>query len=449
MTIVLSKEQSAAVAKAKDWYLNHRLEQPVFRLFGYAGTGKSTVLETLIRRLGLTQDDVLFMAPTGRAASVMTAKGVKARTIHKTFYRNVGEDDTLYNALLDEAESIRAKLTDPSEPDAEAYRRRLAFIEAELRNPSSRPKPKYVFLGTTPVENKRLLVIDEASMTRNDYFDDITSLGLPLVLVGDDGQLPAVEEAGAEPSRVTSVEPDVRLTTVVRQDEASYILSLAMLARNREPYEFWASEDGVAYADGRGCRTIEAICDKVDVDLTYFDKIVCGTHKLRHQINDHMKRIKGVDYVLPTGGTGEKLIVLRNFEVGDVYLANGSEIEVQSDTRRRGEIFPYGSSTPIDWPVSITSIDGKKTQLDGVSLWRYPFEDPYEEDYARRNGERKHALQCVQASWAWAITAHKAQGSEWDSVCVLDEGHKFRENAARWRYTAFTRARKHLLVIQL
>lgn len=450
MSITLSTEQERAVTTAMDWWRNRRVDQPVFRLFGYAGTGKSTVLETLIRRLGLAQDDVLFMAPTGKAASVMTRKGVPALTIHKTFYRLTGEDDAVYLSLTREAESICEKLANPTEPNAAAYRRRLVAVEAELRSPSSRAQPQFVFLGSTPVGRRQLLVIDEASMVRNDWFADLQSLGLPLILLGDDGQLPAVEGPRAKPSMVTSVEPDVRLTTIHRQDGESSILSLATAARNREPLAFGFADDGVEYADGSGCRTPEDIERRIVGDLGYFDQIIVGTNAMRNAVNDHMRRKLSIRSALPLGGDGEKLIVTRNFEADDgTYLANGAEISVRHDARRRGDIYPWGASAPIDHPVTVTGIDGEPARVEGVGLWKYPFEDPREQDYRRKAAEKKYAMRCMQAQWGFAITAHKAQGSEWDKVCVIDESWAFKEDAHRWRYTAYTRARKHLLVIQI
>jgi exodeoxyribonuclease V len=454
--ITLSTEQERAVTTALNWWRNRRVDQPVFRLFGYAGTGKSTVLETLIRRLGLTQEDVLFMAPTGKAASVMTRKGVPALTIHKTFYRLTGEDDTVYLSLMREAESISEKLANPAEPNAAAYRRRLVAVEDELRSPSSRAQPQFVFLGSNPVGRKQLLVIDEASMVQNDWFADLQSLGLPLILLGDDGQLPAVEGPDEKPSMVTSVEPDVRLTTVHRQDGESSILSIATAARNRQLLAFECRDDGVEYADGRGCRTPEEIERRIQashgysVDFGYFDQIIVGRHKTRHAFNDHMRQKFGITSALPVGGNGEKIVVTRNFEADDgTYLANGTEITVRHDAKRSGGIYPWGASKPIDHPVTVTGIDGKPVCIEGVGLWRYPFEDPLDQDYRRKGAEEKYALRCMQAQWAFAITAHKAQGSEWDKVCVIDESWAFKENAHRWRYTAYTRARKHLLVIQI
>ena len=95
MTFTPSPQQAAAIAEIVDWYRNPHRKQPVFRLFGYAGSGKSTITAHAIEALGLVPKNrdgivpggVLFAAYTGKAALVMTRKGTPASTIHSLIYR--------------------------------------------------------------------------------------------------------------------------------------------------------------------------------------------------------------------------------------------------------------------------------------------------------------------------------------------------------------------------
>ena len=95
MTFSPSSEQARAIAGIKDWFWHRRGEQQVFRLFGYAGSGKSTLTAHAIAELGLDGDEprsgdrggVLYAAFTGKAALVMTRKGTPASTIHSLIYR--------------------------------------------------------------------------------------------------------------------------------------------------------------------------------------------------------------------------------------------------------------------------------------------------------------------------------------------------------------------------
>ena len=96
--ITLSANQAAAIAKVKDWYENRTKDQQVFRVFGYAGAGKTTIVRHAIQELGLetmvrnpdgtaSGSGVLYAAFTGKAALVMSRKGTPASTIHSLIYR--------------------------------------------------------------------------------------------------------------------------------------------------------------------------------------------------------------------------------------------------------------------------------------------------------------------------------------------------------------------------
>ncbi|MBA1345967.1 AAA family ATPase [Rhizobium sp. WYCCWR 11146] len=455
-SIVLSMDQKAAIAKAKAWFVKGRETQQVFRLFGYAGTGKSTVQQALLQELNVDPSEVLFLAPTGKAASVLISKGHDAKTIHKALYTQTGEDDSVYEALEREALSIRAKLTAISLENRSAYLRRLAAVEAQMNDSSSRPKPQFSFRGTTAIgSGVKIVIIDECSMIRNDTYSDLLSLELPIMLVGDPGQLPAVEGSNPPPSLVTDThEADVMLENVVRQHGNSSILELATIVRRGEIPEFGESKrDGehVVYKDARGCRgNIEKIFEKAGVEYPeYFDQIICGRNVTRFAINDYMKRRHGIRHIFPVGERVEKLIVYRNIFIDEHFIANGAEIRVEEDRTREGEIKPYSrDDRSIDHPVTITSLDGKPVRIGGASLWKLPFEG-HAEFEARERVEKNAAAPLVYAQWSWAITAHKSQGSEWGRVCVFDESDVFRDHRSRWLYSAVTRSSRDLLMIKV
>ncbi|RVG43599.1 hypothetical protein CN226_32875 [Sinorhizobium meliloti] len=454
-SIILSADQKAAIAKAKAWFTGGRETQQVFRLFGYAGTGKSTVQQALLEELNVDPSEVLFLAPTGKAASVLIRKGHDAQTIHRALYSQTGEDDSVYEALEREAISIRAKLKLNSLENREAYLRRLETVESLMQDSSSRPKPRFSFKGTTAIDSSvKIIIIDECSMVTNEIYNDLVSLELPLMLVGDPGQLPPVDDSRSkEPLLVTDVpNPDVMLEKVVRQKGDSTILDLATMVRSGEPFGFGVSEvDHVAYVDGRGCRgDIQQIFEKAGVEYPeYFDKIICGKNATRFAINEYMKRKYEIRHTFPMGAKDEKLVVLRNIFIGDQFIANGAEIRVEEDKTRESEIRPYYKDEyAIDYPVTITSVDGKQTRLPGASLWKLPFEGE-REFKARQRTEDYAARPLVYAQWSWAMTAHKSQGSEWEKVCVFDESDAFRENWRRWLYTAVTRASRDLLIIKV
>lgn len=440
----LHEEQEEAVLYAMDWYENGRVSHPVFRLFGYAGTGKTTVLNQLTKRLGLRSDEIIYMAYSGKAASVMTSKGCKATTIHRALYRFDRDNTDQMNALMEEQDSIIEKLSHETE-HREALTRRMAIVERELASPSSRPRPEFTFCGTAAVSSSiRLLVVDECSMVPNSMYADLADLCLPIIFVGDSAQLPAIEKA---PSKVLeAVVPYVQLTQVHRQADDSSILDFATRARDGNthftPEE---REDFVAIYDKRGW-TIEEICHDTEVDLHYFDQIICWTNDARRIINYYMKQQAGVVGTFPVGHRSEKLISIGNVDLGDVFVSNGSTIEVEYDGERQGQVGARGREDPVDHPVTLKTVDGRDVYIEDLGLWKLPFEEWDWEPTKQAINERFVKRRCIQAEWGWAITVNKAQGSEWEKVCIIDNYRG--SDRARWLYTAITRASKQLVIIK-
>lgn len=443
----LSEEQEEAVLYAMDWFKHGRVSHPVFRLFGYAGTGKTTVLNQLTERLGLRHEEIMYMSPSGKAASVMTSKGCKASTVHRALYRFVRDNADQLNALMDERDSINEKLDGETE-HREALNNRLAIVEHELASPSSRPQPEFTFLGTAAVRPLiRLLVVDECSMVANSMFNDLASLCLPIIFVGDPAQLPAIEKDRAPSKVLEPIVPYAQLTEVHRQAGGSSILDFATRARNGDTYFTPEDrEDFVSIYDRRGW-TIEQICNDPDINLHYFDQVLCWTNDTRRTVNWYMKQQAGVLGTFPVGNRSEKLISIGNTDLGDAFVSNGSMIEVEYDDEREGEVYARGREGPIDHPVTLTMVDGRDVSANGLGLWRLPFEEWDWEPTPQAYKERLAKRRCIQAEWGWAITVNKAQGSEWEKVCVLDD-YRGRDRT-KWLYTAITRASQQLLVVRM
>src|SRR3954468_3174583 len=153
---------------------------PVFRLFGYAGTGKTT----LARHIADGVDgEVKFAAFTGKAASVMRSKGCdKASTIHSLIYR--------------------ARESGVEEPSFELW-------------------------DEAPASKAKLIIIDECSMVDAELARDLTSFDVPLLVLGDPAQLPPIQGGGFFPD----APPDAMLTEVHRQAENDPIVRLSMDVR--------------------------------------------------------------------------------------------------------------------------------------------------------------------------------------------------------------------------
>ena len=180
--MIFTPEQDAALKTVSAWLADAKARQ-VFRLFGYAGTGKTTLARHLAEHV---DGDVLFAAFTGKAALVMRSKGAKdARTIHSLIYS-------------------------PRESDTE--------------------EPSFVLNDESPAARASLIVIDECSMVDEELGRDLLSFGKKVLVLGDPAQLPPVKGGGF----FTEAEPDIMLREVHRQAADDPIIRLSMLVREGE-----------------------------------------------------------------------------------------------------------------------------------------------------------------------------------------------------------------------
>jgi len=242
----------------------------VFRLFGYAGTGKTT----LARHIAAGVDGkVLFAAFTGKAASVMRAKGCeRASTIHSLIYKAL-ENDTAV--------------------------------------------PSFELWDDAPAANAKLIVIDECSMVDAELGRDLLSFGVPLLVLGDPAQLPPVQGGGY----FTEAEPDVMLTDVHRQAREDPIVRLSMQVRA-----------GERLALGQYGQTQVVSRDDLDPQRVLgADQVLVGRNVTRRSYNARLRLRRGFDDPLPLAG--DKLVCLRNNRKKGLF--NGSLWSVAERTTSR------------------------------------------------------------------------------------------------------------------
>lgn len=383
-----------------EWYntpIQKRLRS-WFEISGAAGTGKTTVVKHIINRLGLEDNEVVFIAFVGKAALAMRLSGVNGRTIHSVIYKRVHRYKRENGKIV--------------------YKNGVPIIET-----------------VTEKVNKlssdiKLIVLDEGGMVDSNIGNDILSFHIPLLVLGDLHQLPPVFGKS-----LFLHKPDVVLNEIMRQHKDSSIIYLSQLAMHGFTISYGSYNNGESVVMKKQ--------DLTDDHLRWADLIICGTNHMRDIINWYMrKNICGIDSntIVP----GDKLICRQNcwdiilddptFGI-DIALVNGM-IGTVEDTNRENS----SASTPM-------SIDFKP-EFSDISFKNIPIRPRYiMTDYAHRKTENPMFSPGVSFEFGYCSTCHLAQGSQYPNILIyLDLTYNASEYFNKWLYTAITRAQSKLII---
>lgn len=372
-----SPQQDEALKAVSRWLKEGRT--PVFRLFGYAGTGKTTLAKYFAEHV---DGEVLFAAFTGKAAQVLRSRGAtNARTIHSLIYRPRGEE------AVEDEETGKTSIA-----------------------------PMFSINRQSPLAKAALIIIDECSMVDEALGRDLMSFSTPILVLGDPGQLPPVSGGGF----FTEQEPDFLLSEIHRQAKDNPIIQLAMDVR--EGKEISRGDYGAAKVISKNEVTQGLVLDA--------DQVLVGTNRTRRRYNQRLRELKGFSADYPQ--SGDKLVCLRNDPAKG--LLNGSLWQVMSSSR--------------------------ETVKPGINLMIRPEDDDMDRGAAKIK-LLKAAFEETETEIPWttrkrydefdfgyALTVHKAQGSQWNNVVLFDESFAFRDSRERWLYTAITRAAETLTIVR-
>ena len=413
--IVLTSEQEDAAQLIEEWFFH--LSNRIFVLCGYAGTGKTYLLDYVVKRLGLAAGkSAVFVTPTGKAASVLLRNETPAGTLHSLIYTREEEIE------VDENGEVISE-------------RFLRFVRKDKIS-----------------EEIQLIVVDETSMISDETLKDLLSFGVKCLFCGDPAQLPPVGGTNTLLSY-----PCATLTQIVRQEEGNPILRLAEAARTGR---------AIPYGEyGEACAVIprRSFCgERRGRLLLEADQVIAGTNRTRAMLNREMRELSGIprEALLPVDG--EKLVcTLNNWEKtlgerGDLHLVNG--IAGTCYHIREGE----DGLASLDFLPDVCGGRCAELPFDAGVFVRGEYFHRYAEracfmeggklvhennfDALRRFKVRREEM-INRFEFAYAVTCHKAQGSEYDFVIVFDESRCF-DDGKSWLYTAISRARKRLLIVR-
>lgn len=417
MKVKLTADQERAKNLIAEWYLN--TDDQVFVLSGYAGTGKTFLIDYLVKEVLKLKvgSEAVFVSPTGKAAANLVKCGTLAGTVHSLIYIR-DEDDF-----------------DVDEHGEIVEREELSFIKKEKID-----------------EKIRLIIIDEASMINETVLYDLLSFKVKCLFCGDGAQLPPVN--GTCPLLEN---PHYTMKEIVRQAADNPIIQVATMARKGEPIPYGNYGDSVCVIRKEALKGGE----RKRLFLKA-DQIICGRNITRNRINAEVRDYKGIDKeeLLPT--EGEKVICTLNdwekaldtgkkFHLVNGIIGTAKAICPQEDDLAtmefQADFLDYGVKVPFDCGIFTKEKYAHAYGQRAVTLANGTVVHEYNYEVLRRLKAVAEELIC-RFEFAYAVTCHKAQGSEFDFVIVFDESWAFGEEKNRWLYTAITRAKEKLLIVR-
>lgn len=386
-----NEDQAKALAAIKSWYEDRSFGMEPFVLGGLAGTGKTALLPMLAEAFDTTPR-TRYVCPTWKAAHVLTKKlheaGINeaATSIHNLLYNPRG-------ILHEEG----CGMWDSPADGCTLGCKKLAW-------------------EFDPKEKPQLLVVDEASMVGDRLREDIARLGVPTLYVGDHGQLPPVQGTS-----IFSVHrPDAVLERIQRQALDSPIIPLSRVVRDGD--RSWLRQ-----AELMGFRVLEAgssSAERYDPGAAvppHSDPqtiFIAATNKGVDRLNRLTRRVLGRG---PENLVADELVMSQNNN-RRTGIYNGQQGVIQETrTNSRGG-------------VDIDLVMETGVRYSGPALIKGVDEIP------------NHQIDIPVLRHSYAVTCHKAQGSEFENVVVYLTGS--RPETKEWMYTAITRARTNLTFVR-
>ena len=393
--MILTKKQEEGLKTA---VARHRAGEKYTVIAGYAGTGKSTLVRYIIDALDIEEDRVCYCAFTGKAAEVLKKKGNKnVSTLHRLLYEHIPR------------------------PAGGFFRKPKLFIDYDV------------------------IVVDEVSMAPKSLMELLFRHRVYVICLGDPFQLPPIDKD--EDNHLLD-NPHVFLEEIMRQEEDSEIIQLTMKIRNQEPID---------YFNGNEVKIIPYSDLNTGV-LQWGDQILTATNAKRQAINNQMRALQG-----RTGEPvdGDKIICLRNYwddlSLNGDALINGTIGILQNSFQTWRKIPSFIQSDIRKFDVLVgdlvvpeTNDVYQMTEMDRQMIitgekccdWRLSYK-------LGKLRPKYGEIIPKEFTYAYAITVHKSQGSEWPKVVVLEEKFPFdKVEHARWLYTACTRSSEKLVLVR-
>lgn len=445
-------KQDAFLQKIARFILSDQSDE-LFVLKGYAGTGKTTLLSVLVNQLSVVDRKYVLLAPTGRAAKVISGYAKQpAFTIHKKIYYPKKDRNSSMTFTM----------------QANKHKNTIFIVDESSMISDN--------------------VTDATMYTHGSLLDDLmyyvySGVNCKLIIVGDTAQLPPVgmEESPALNENKLSLNyqmkvDSIELTEVMRQEEGSGILYNATELREQIQQEFYGSfefdtlnfKDVVRLNDGY--ETLDAIHDAYSQKGSEETTFIVRSNKRAYQYNQQIRtRILDVESEISPGDyvmvVKNNYFWLKDFKTSD-FIANGDILEIMQIYKYHDlygfrfasvkvRMIDYPDLAPFDTIVLLDTLSSESASLtyeQSNRLYQEVLMDYQDEIKAYRRLQKvkdNEFFNALQIKFAYAVTCHKSQGGQWDVVFIeqpyLPDG--ISKDYLRWLYTALTRAKEKVYLI--
>jgi len=381
----ISKDKKEAIARIYTWV--QKTPSPYLTVGGYAGVGKTTLVSIFRKIIHKKNPNikVAFCSFTGRAARVLSTNLKKVDAVYpKDFVGTI--HSLIYSPMINSKQQITGwKLKDELKYD--------------------------------------LIIVDEASMVNKKIWQDLLGFSIPIIAVGDHGQLPPIE------GKFNLMEnPQIRLETIHRQAADNPIIKMSQYARETGQIpvgRFGTGVEKIDKTDFDAQEKVEGILRKYSSDMI----VLTGYNKTRVQINKFIREGLGFETLSPQ--TGDRVICLKNNHKKGIYNGMLGYIEKINKENK-------------DWLRAEIKMDGEEHLYEGlIYADQFGNEQPY--NFSKSRGRALGDL----FDFGYGLTVHKAQGSQAKRAIVFEERFSRMDDDMwrRWLYTAVTRAEEELFVV--
>lgn len=383
----LSHDQELCLAHLLEWYKKDTSEMQYVTLGGYAGTGKTTLIAILRKELHNIHKNLTvgFASYTGKAARVLQNK-------------------------LKEEKAILKKDT-------------VGTIHSLIYTPIINAQEEIIGWKTKETIDCDLVIIDEASMVDGMIWEHLRSYQKPIIVVGDHGQLPPIRG-----NFNLMQKPDVTLNEIHRQAKLNPIIAISIQARREGKIDTGKYSGTVIKFDRNDSETSERMTELLG-NYSNDTLILCGYNTTRKRLNTYIRNSLGFESPYPV--SGDRVICLRNNHKAEIYNGMlGTIVNIQKKNNQ--------------WYMADIAMDGMDGDYSGlISV------DQFHADTALNfTQNRKMIMQGDLFDFGYALTVHKAQGSQAKRVILFEERFKKMDDDQwrRWLYTAVTRAEEELYI---